>query len=633
MKLVLSLMAQSFKRYPGHWLSVLVLVLLTACLWVIEPLYSSSAVDQLLKIADGEEVNLWRIFGWWGLIFLGLSVTQAFGKFLEWKLAMKLELDATEEAFDHVLKLPIAFHTQQKSGEAMKVIEDGSTELAYVSRIIIDFIPSILSSIAFLIISLTIQPILAAILLVSMTLYSSIIIFGSIKTMKLQERANKAWVKPTGRAFDVLTNIFTVKSAGHEDRELERMHRGHTTVMKWQLKVNKRWAFIEALNFFMLTRILIIGIGIILFVKQILTLGEVYYFQNSFYRVLVPFEILANALPGWNKSLGKIRMARNLFTINKEEHDHKGTKKLKDMKGEVIFKNVGFTYGKRQTMKLQADDDEDETLSIDAFLEKPAKKEAGSSAEHQKNRHEKKSELTSADESAIEPPDVLHDVDLHVQAGEHIALVGHSGAGKSTIAMLINRFYDPTKGAIFIDGVNMKDMDIQWWRSQIGLVLQDNVMFNDSLLENIRYARPNASEKDIIQAAKRASAHEFIEKLPGKYLTMVGERGIKLSGGERQRIAIARAILKNPAIVVLDEATSALDSLTEKKVQEGIKELIEGRTSFIIAHRLSTVRSVDRIAVVEAGEITACAPHEELLKTSRIYKEMVDLQKEGILAE
>lgn len=609
------------------------LVLTTAALWVIEPLYSSHAVDTLLTVKEGNEVNLWRIFGWWGLIFLGLSLTQAFGKFLEWKLAMRMELDTTEETFKHVLHLPIAFHTQQKSGEAMKVIEDGSTELAYVSRIIIDFIPSILSSLAFLFISLKIQPLLAAILFGSMMLYSGVIIVGSVKTMKLQQRANKAWVKPTGRAFDVLTNIFTVKSAGHEDRELERMHRGHNTVMKWQLKVNKRWAFIEALNFFMLTRIAIIGIGIILFVKELLTLGEVYYFQNSFYRVLVPFEILANALPSWNKSLGKIRMARNLFSIKEEEEEHKGTKTLKKIEGNVVFKEVEFTYGKRQTLKLQADEDDDDTLSIEAFLEKPEKREAGSSmVDSQMSRHEKASELTSNDEPSIEPPAVLHDVDLVVKAGEQIALVGHSGAGKSTIAMLINRFYDPTKGSILVDGVDLRDMDIQWWRSQIGLVLQDNVMFNDSLLENIRYARPNASEKDIIQAAKRASAHEFIEKLPGKYLTMVGERGIKLSGGERQRIAIARAILKNPAIVVLDEATSALDSLTEKKVQEGIKELIEGRTSFIIAHRLSTVRSVDRIAVVEGGRITACAPHEELLKTSKIYKEMVDLQKEGILA-
>jgi ATP-binding cassette subfamily B protein len=158
-------------------------------------------------------------------------------------------------------------------------------------------------------------------------------------------------------------------------------------------------------------------------------------------------------------------------------------------------------------------------------------------------------------------------------------------------------------------------------------------MFNDTLEENIRYSRRNATHEEVREAARRAAAAEFIEKLPQGYKTIIGDRGIRLSGGQRQRIAIARAILKNPKIVVLDEATSALDSVTERQVQEGIQELIQGRTSCIIAHRLSTVRSVDRIAVFDDGQLIACAPHEELLKTCAIYREMVELQSQGMLAE
>jgi len=632
MRMILSLIGYGIRRKPLQWAVLALLLCATSVLWVIEPVYSSYAVDELLKIAQGETVNYPRLFLFWGAIFLSLSITQSFEKYLQWKLTMGMELDFTQRLYRHVLNLPVAFHVQQKSGEAMKVIDEAGTELAYVTRIIVDLIPSVLSSIAFLIISVMIQPMLAAILLGSMILYCGIIVIGSMKTMKLQERANKAWVKPTGRAFDVMTNIFTVKSAGHEQKEVDRMKRGHDSVFKWQLKVNKRWAFIEAMNFFMLTRILLVALGIWLLARGQLTLGEVYYFQLSFFRVLIPFEILANALPGWNKSVSKVRLANNLFTIKAEESDAKGTTVLKDLKGAVEFQNVSFAYDRSQPPVLSTDDDDDR-LSIDAFLNDPANTE-GAESLHSKMHGKQHTDRELSDEAEkMDAIAVLHDINLTVKAGEHIAFVGHSGAGKSTIAMLLNRFYNPSTGAILVDGHDLKTLDRKWWRRRIGLVLQDNMMFNETLLENIRYTRPDATDEDIVEAARRASADEFIGRLQYKYDTMVGERGIKLSGGERQRIAIARAILKKPSIVILDEATSALDSVTERKVQEGIKELIKGRTSFIIAHRLSTVRSVDRIAVIEEGRLTACAPHEELMKTSPTYRKMVELQREGLLAE
>jgi ABC-type multidrug transport system fused ATPase/permease subunit len=248
----------------------------------------------------------------------------------------------------------------------------------------------------------------------------------------------------------------------------------------------------------------------------------------------------------------------------------------------------------------------------------------------------KESEESKESKDVTKEPEwraTIKHLSLTIKPGEHIALVGHSGAGKSTIAMLLNRFYDVTRGMIVVDGENLNDLDLTWWRKQIGLVLQDNLMFNDTIMNNIRYARPDASIDDVMEAAKRASADTFIERLPNNYETEVGERGVKLSGGERQRIAIARAILKKPTIVILDEATSALDSLTERLVQEGIKELIAGRTAIIIAHRLSTVRSVDRIAVLEDGQLIAVAPHDELLKTCDTYRQMVELQQGGVLAE
>lgn len=324
MSTLLSLIWLNVKKYPWQWTLLTILLLLLAGLWVADPLYSSYAVDQLTALGQGKQVNYVFLFGMWAIIFFSMSIVQAYEKFLEWKLGMHLELDFVQRAYHHVLKLPAGFHVQQRAGESMKAIDEGGTELAYLQRIMLDLLPSIASSLVFLIISYVIQPLLAIILLVTLVLYSGIVVFGSIKTSALQQKANKAWVKPTGRAFDAITNIFTVKSSAREDDELKRMRRGHGQVMKYQLKVNKRWAFIEGMNFFMLARILLIGIGIVLLAKGLLTLGQVYYFQLSFFRVLVPFEILANALPTWNKSVGKVKLAQSLFTIDEESSGEKG---------------------------------------------------------------------------------------------------------------------------------------------------------------------------------------------------------------------------------------------------------------------------------------------------------------------
>ncbi len=227
----------------------------------------------------------------------------------------------------------------------------------------------------------------------------------------------------------------------------------------------------------------------------------------------------------------------------------------------------------------------------------------------------------------------LNNISFKIEPGQTVALVGHSGSGKTTIMMLLTRLVDPTSGVIMIDGVDIRKYNLEEIKSYVGTVLQENAMYNETVAENIVYGDPFASRENVIQAAKQAHADEFISKLSKGYDTLIGERGIRLSGGEKQRMAIARAILKNPRIVVLDEPTSALDSITEEKVQHGISELMKGRTTLIIAHRLSTVRSADVIMVIENGKIIGQGPHEELVKISPTYKRMVDLQTKGFLAE
>jgi subfamily B ATP-binding cassette protein MsbA len=222
--------------------------------------------------------------------------------------------------------------------------------------------------------------------------------------------------------------------------------------------------------------------------------------------------------------------------------------------------------------------------------------------------------------------EVLAGVNFTVKKGEVIAFVGSSGAGKTTLVNLIPRFYDVTSGAILIDDVNINDIKLKALREKIGMVTQDTFLFNDTIKNNIAYGKIEADEKRIIEAARAANAHEFIMSFPDGYDTLIGERGVKISGGQRQRLAIARAIWKNPPMLILDEATSALDTESEFLVQQALKNLIKDRTTFVIAHRLSTIQDADKIYVIDNGKIVESGKHEELLKSSNIYKKLYDMQ-------
>jgi len=223
-------------------------------------------------------------------------------------------------------------------------------------------------------------------------------------------------------------------------------------------------------------------------------------------------------------------------------------------------------------------------------------------------------------------PDILHNVNLETRAGEVVAIVGSSGAGKTTLVNLIPRFFDVTAGAIKIDGHDIRDVTLASLRAQIGVVTQETILFNDTVRNNIAYGQPHVTEEAVVEAAKTALAHDFILRLPEGYDTMIGERGLRLSGGERQRIAIARALLKNAPILILDEATSALDTESEALVQGALQNLISGRTVFVIAHRLTTVRHADRIVVLEGGKITDSGTHEDLLTRLGTYRKLYELQ-------
>jgi ABC-type multidrug transport system fused ATPase/permease subunit len=221
---------------------------------------------------------------------------------------------------------------------------------------------------------------------------------------------------------------------------------------------------------------------------------------------------------------------------------------------------------------------------------------------------------------------VLAGVDLTIAPGEVVALVGPSGAGKSTVAALLLRFYDPQEGRVTFDGRDVRALDPRWLRGQIGTVAQEPILFSTSVAENIRYGRPGASDPEVEQAARAGNAHQFVGRFPDGYGTLVGERGVQLSGGQKQRVAIARAVLKDPRLLVLDEATSALDAESEHLVREALERLMEGRTTLIIAHRLSTVMGADRVVVLDGGRIVQSGPHARLVTEEGLYRRLVERQ-------
>jgi ABC transporter fused permease/ATP-binding protein len=396
---------------------------------------------------------------------------------------------------------------------------------------------------------------------------------------KLSKKAQDALAKANVMVEESLQSIQTVKAFTNEYYEVNRYGNALNDVVNIALKNAKfRGGFISFIIFAILGGIvLVMWYGSVLMSQNIITYGGLVSFV--IYTMFIGGSIggLGDIYGTLQKAVGASERILEILAEISEEKYKQTLHPFNKIKGEIIFNDVHFSYPTRNEIE------------------------------------------------------VLKGINISIKAGEKIALVGHSGAGKSTTIQLLLKFYAPDKGTILVDNKDLQDWELAEYRSNLGIVPQEVLLFGGTIKENIAYGKPHATEEEIIEAARKAHALEFIQTFPEGLNTLVGERGVKLSGGQRQRVAIARAILKDPAILLLDEATSSLDAESERLVQEALDELMKGRTSIIIAHRLATIRKVDRIYVIDKGTVAETGTHEELAnKEGGIYNNLVSLQVSGV---
>jgi ABC-type transport system involved in Fe-S cluster assembly fused permease/ATPase subunit len=480
------------------------------------------------------------------------------------------------QVFGHLHALSLRFHLERQTGGVSRDIERGTRGIGFLLNFMLFNILPTLVEIG----------LIATILLVKYDVWFAIITFITLVfyvaftliitewRMVFRRTMNDMDSKANTRAIDSLLNYETVKYFSNEGFEARRYD---DSLQVWEAAAVRNQTSLAALNAGQ-SFIVAMGVTALMFLAAhhvtdgTMTLGDLVLVNAFMIQLYLPLHFLGFVYREIKHSLADMEKMFTLLGVNTEVEDKPDAAPLKLNGGVIRFQQVDFHYDpKRQ---------------------------------------------------------ILFDLSFEIPAGRTLAVVGSSGAGKSTLSRLLFRFYDVSGGSIFIDGQDIRDVTQTSLRAAIGIVPQDTVLFNDTIYYNIAYGRPEASHDAIIQAAKHAHIHDFIESLPEKYDSMVGERGLKLSGGEKQRVAIARAILKNPHILIFDEATSALDSKSEKAIQAELKHISENRTTLIVAHRLSTIVDADQILVLDHGRIAEAGTHRELLEKNSLYAHMWSLQQQ-----
>ncbi len=512
------------------------------------------------------------------LILLGVTIVKAlfsYGQsYLMGYVGQWLIADVRQQLFIHIVRLPIRFHDANTSGRLIaRVISDVNEMANAIPSVLKDMFQQGLTFVALISVAFYRNWELASVILVLMPLSSYVLIRIGKRIRKLSTRGQESIGSMASVLKEAFSGIKIVKAYGQEEKEGQRFSLMNKAFRRDQVKSSQA----SAISSPMLEIIGACGVAFIIWYGGGLVIdgemksGEFFSFLAALFMAYAPIRKLSGANASIQRALAGGKRVFSVLDLDSELSKDEGKEILPRITHQLEFSNISFLY------------------------------------EGAKDRS-------------------LDRVNLSVRVGEVVALVGASGSGKTTLVSLVPRFYRPTEGQVKIDGIDIRLADRSSLRRQIGIVSQETVLFDDLIRNNIAYGRPDATEEQIIEAARAAYAWEYIEHLPQGLDTFVGENGLKLSGGQRQRLAIARAILRDPPILILDEATSALDSESEKLVQQALANLMKGRTTLVIAHRLSTVQHADRIVVMNKGRIEEIGTHTELLQKGGLYTRLYQTQ-------
>ncbi len=562
-------------EFKGRVSLALLLLVMAKLASVAVPLVLKEVVDVLDQPQDMLVLPVLLVMGY-GVLRLCSTLFGEIRDAIFAKVTQRAIRRVAIKVFDHLHALSLRFHLERQTGGVSRDIERGSRGISFLLNFMLfNILPTLLEI-----------GLVAVILLSNYDIWFSVIIFTTLAAyialtliitewrMIFRRTMNDMDSKANTRAIDSLLNYETVKYFGNESWEAQRYDEH---LQKWETAAVRNQTSLAALNAGQ-SAIIALGITLLMLlasdgvVKGSMSLGDLVLVNAFMLQLYMPLHFLGFVYREIKHSLADMEKMFTLLMESEEIKDKSGASDLVQGDASVRFENVNFSY--------------------------------------EPNRQ------------------ILFDMSFDIPAGHNIAIVGHSGSGKSTISRLLFRFYEVNSGRILVNDQDIRNITQKSLRATIGIVPQDTVLFNESIYYNIAYGRPDASCEEVFEAAKSAHIHNFIESLPDKYETTVGERGLKLSGGEKQRVAIARAILKRPEILIFDEATSALDSKSEKAIQEELKRIAANRTTLTIAHRLSTIADADQILVMDRGKIIERGSHQELLVAKGFYAHMWELQQQ-----
>ncbi|MEH7226315.1 ABC transporter ATP-binding protein [Bacillus sp. JJ1566] len=548
---------------------------------MLTPLLLKYILDDVIAANLTQDEKLSKLFLAMGImliIFLVLRPPVEYYRqyYAQW-VGSKILYDIRDQLFDHIQKLSLRYYANTRAGEVIsRVIHDVEQTKTFVITGLMNLWLDLFTIVIAIVIMLTLDVPLTIVSIILFPLYGFSIKYFYGRLRHLTRARSQALAEVQGYLHERVQGIPVIRSFAIEDHEQKLFDKQNSNFLQKALDHTgwnaKTFAVVNTITD--IAPLLVIGYAGYQVIQGNLTVGTLVAFVAYIDRLYNPLRRLVNSSTTLTQALASMDRVFEFIDEKYDIVDGPNAVECKKVSGNMNFENISFSYG---------DDDDDQI--------------------------------------------VLKNINLDIKSGEKVALVGMSGGGKSTLVSLIPRFYDVTGGRILLDGTDIRSYKVRSLRDKIGMVHQDTFLFSESVKHNILLGKPGASDEEIIEAAKAANAHEFIENLPQGYDTKVGERGVKLSGGQKQRIAIARVFLKNPPLLIWDEATSALDLESEHLIQESLEELAKNRTTFIVAHRLSTITHADKIVLIEHGEIVEIGTHAELMSKKGHYYDLFQVQQ------